>query len=96
MKTIWTEPAEQDRNNIFEYIAADNPDAAVEMDELFSIAALNLEVSPYMGHPGQIPGTREFVVHKNYLLVCEVNATAHQVQILSLVHKTKQWPPLAD
>jgi hypothetical protein len=36
VKVVWTPEAEQDRADILDYIAADNPHAAVRMDELFS------------------------------------------------------------
>lgn len=39
MRVIWTPEAEQDRADIWDFIAADNPHAAARMDELFSDAA---------------------------------------------------------
>lgn len=36
MRVIWTPEAEQDRANVWDYIAADNLHAAARMDELFS------------------------------------------------------------
>jgi plasmid stabilization system protein ParE len=35
MKVYWASSAEQDRADIVEYIAQDNPSAAIQMDELF-------------------------------------------------------------
>ena len=42
MIVVWTPEAEQDRADIWDYIAADNPGASVRMDELFSAAAARL------------------------------------------------------
>jgi plasmid stabilization system protein ParE len=39
VKVRWTPEAQDDRTQIFDYIAADSPRAAVKMDELFSKAA---------------------------------------------------------
>jgi len=39
VKVIWTPEALQDRIDIWEYIATDNPHAAARMDELFSDSA---------------------------------------------------------
>ncbi len=39
MKVRWTPEAEDDRAQIFDYIAADSPRSAIKMDELFSKAA---------------------------------------------------------
>jgi plasmid stabilization system protein ParE len=36
---VWTPEAQQDRADVWDYIAADNPRAAARMDELFSDAA---------------------------------------------------------
>lgn len=93
MKVIWTPEAEQDRADIFDYIAADNPQAALLMDELFSNAAASLGFHPKLGKLGKIPGTRELIPHESYRLVYEIDH--HEtVWILTLVHTARQWPPV--
>jgi len=92
MKVIWTPEAEQDRLAIWDYIAADNPYAAVSMDELFSAAAASLKAFPHKGKLGQIAGTRELTPHENYRLVYQTESDA--VWILALVHVARMWPPL--
>jgi addiction module RelE/StbE family toxin len=89
---VWTPEAEQDRSDIWDYIAADNPDAAVRIDELFSDAADRLATHPKMGSTGKIPGTRELIPHESYRLVYEIDAGT--VWVLALVHTTRQWPPV--
>lgn len=54
------------------YIAAENPRAAIAMDELFSSAAARLAKFPRLGKPGVIMGTRELIPHESYRLVYEV------------------------
>ncbi len=93
MKVIWTPEAEDDRVQIFDYIAADSPRAAVKMDELFSKAAGRLADHPKLGRAGRIPGTREVIPHKCYCLVYEIEQEA--VWVLALVHTARQWPPVA-
>ena len=39
MRVIWTPEALQDRTDVWDYIAADNPQAAARMDALLSDAA---------------------------------------------------------
>lgn len=92
MIVIWTPEAERDRSDIWDYIAADNPIAAVRMDELFSDAAAGLAVHPKMGRMGRIPGTRELIPHESYRLVYEI--ARNTVWILALTHTARQWPPL--
>jgi plasmid stabilization system protein ParE len=67
MRLFWTPEAVQDRNDIYDYIEADNPIAALSLDELFSDKAKYLIDHPGMGRQGRIPKTRELVVHRNYI-----------------------------
>lgn len=92
MKVRWTPEAEQDRNDVWDYIAGDNPLAAVRMDELFSDAAAKLADFPHIGRTGKTPGTRELIPHENYRLVYEVEGET--VWILAVVNTARQWPPL--
>jgi addiction module RelE/StbE family toxin len=92
MKVRWTASARQDRIEIRNYIAAENPAAAVRMDRLFSNAAARLAAHPKIGKAGKIPGTRELIPHESYRLVYEIDGDA--VWILVLTHTARQWPPV--
>ncbi|MCY1240624.1 ParE toxin of type II toxin-antitoxin system, parDE [compost metagenome] len=92
MKVYWTPEAEQDRLDIWDFIAADNPSAAARMDSLFSATAAKLAEFPEMGKPGKIPGTRELIPHESYRLVYQIGWDS--VWILALVHTARMWPPL--
>ena len=94
MRVIWTPEALQDRADVWDYIAADNPRAAVRMDELFSDAAARLTDHPKLGRPEKIQGTRELVPHESYRLVYEVSGES--VWMLALVHTARQWPLVRD
>jgi addiction module RelE/StbE family toxin len=89
---VWTPEAEQDRADVWDYIAADNPRAAARLDALFSDAAARLAEHPRLGKPGKISGTRELIPHESYRLVYEIEREV--VWILALVHTARQWPPL--
>ncbi|CAN7172876.1 MULTISPECIES: type II toxin-antitoxin system RelE/ParE family toxin [Variovorax] len=91
MRVLWTLSAEQDRADIVDFIAQDNPLAAIRMDEIFSAAVGRLAEHPLLGRAGQIPGTRELIPHESYRLVYEVRADT--VWILTLVHTARLWPP---
>jgi toxin ParE1/3/4 len=94
MRVVWTPEAEQDRDDVWEFIAADNLTAAARMDALFSDAAAQLADFPALGHLGQIAGTRELIPHENYRLVYEVAGDI--VWMLALVHTSRRWPPLRE
>jgi len=92
MKLFWTRDAEEDRLHIWHYIAADNPLAAMVLDERFTEAAEKLAAQPYMGIAGETAGTREFLAHENYRLVYEVRDEG--LFVLAVVHVARQWPAL--
>lgn len=92
MELFWTPEAIQDRDEIYDYIEADNPVAALALDELFEEKAGRLLDHPGMGRPGREAGTRELVAHKNYILVYDV--TADLVRVLRVLHAARQLPAL--
>lgn len=94
MKVLWTLEAEQDRDDIWDHIAADNPSAATRMDLLFSEAAAKLAAFPMFGHVGTILGTRALIAHERYRLVYEIAIDENTVWVLALVHTARQWPPV--
>lgn len=94
MRVLWTPEALQDRADVWDYIAADNPRAAARMDALFSQAAARLTEHPQLGRPGKIAGTRELIPHENYRLVYEIEQDT--VWVLVLIHTARQWPPERD
>ena len=91
---FWTQEAIQDRDAIYDYIEADNPVAALALDELFEEKAGRLLDHPGMGRLGREAGTRELVAHKNYILVYD--ATTHLVRVLRVLHAARQLPTLPD
>lgn len=90
VRLIWTRPAANDRKEIREYIAQDNPAAALALDELLSEKAGRLADNPGLGRTGRIAGTRELVAHHNYILIYDV--TDDLVRVLRVLHAARQWP----
>ena len=90
MKVFWSTEALQDREDIWNYIAQDNPIAAAEMDALFSAAASLLSEQPFLGKAGKIHETRELIAHENYRLVYEIHNEI--IWILTLIHTSRHWP----
>lgn len=92
MELFWTPEAINDRDAIYDYIEADNPTAALALDELFEEKAGRLLDHPGLGRPGRIAGTRELVAHQNYILIYD--APGDLVRVLRVLHAARQWPPL--
>jgi toxin ParE1/3/4 len=94
MELFWTLEAIEDRDNIYDHIEADSPTAALDLDVIFEEKASLLVDRPNLGRFGRISGTRELVVHRNYILIYDV--VGNLVRVLNIVHAARQWPPIRD
>ena len=92
MRLVWTKPALFDRKEIREYIAQDNPAAALALDTLISEKAARLIDHPSLGRPGRVVGTRELIVHRNYILIYDIAQGQDWVRVLRVLHGARQWP----
>ena len=90
MKLFWTPDAIEDREAIFDFIEIDNPHAAIALDELFADKAGRLVEYPELGRLGRVAGTRELVMHENFIIVYDVKGV--QVRVLRILHAARQWP----
>lgn len=91
MKLSWTPEAIADRESIYDYIEADNPRAALELDEQFSRRASQLATHPMIGRIGRVPSTRELVVRPDYLMIYDIDGET--LRVLRVLHAAQQWPP---
>ena len=87
---FWTPEAIQDRDVIYDYIEADNPAAALALDELLAEKAGRLVDHPGLGRLGRVAGTRELVAHQNHILAYDV--ADDLVRVLRVLHAAGQWP----
>lgn len=91
MRLVWARFALADRDDIFTHIEAENPRAAVHVDQLIVLAAHRLIDFPESGRPGRIAGTRELVVARTpYIAAYAV--TADTVRVLRVLHGAQMWP----
>ena len=65
--------------------------AAAKLKAAIETSAEHIAVHPYMYRSGRLPGTREAVVHPNYVLVYRVGADA--VEVVNVLHSRRQYPP---
>lgn len=91
MKLTWSAFALSDRDAIFTYVEADNPAAAVLIDERIAAAARRLLDFPASGRVGRIAGTRELVINgTTYIAAYAVAETAFR--ILRVLHGAQERP----
>jgi toxin ParE1/3/4 len=84
MKLKWTRNALADLQKILDYIAQDDPLAARTLAAGFKQTAAHLTRHPFIGRRGDLEGTRELMLHRNYLLTYRVSGEA--VEILQIWH----------
>jgi addiction module RelE/StbE family toxin len=90
LRLEWKELARDDLNQIIEHIADDNPDAAATLADDIEAKAARLPEHPELYRAGRKKGTREMVVHPNYIVIYRVQETV--VEILRVKHAAQQWP----
>lgn len=90
LEVRWTRRGLASLNAVTEFIARDNPSAARK----FAAEALRqtdlLAAHPGIGRPGRVPGSRELVIHKNYIVPYRVKAG--HVELLRVHHAARLWP----
>ena len=86
----WSDEATTDLVDIIDYIEQHNPIAAQGLHAAIVQSAENLPLMPYLFRPGRVPGTREHVVHPNYIVVYQVGHDA--IDILRVLHSRQQYP----
>jgi toxin ParE1/3/4 len=86
----WLISARNDLATIIEYIAERNDVAALELQEDIERAASQLPQHPYLYRLGRVAGTREIVVHPNYLVVYRIQPAL--IEIVAVLHSRQQYP----
>ena len=81
----WRALAREERNSLFDYIAADNPRAALELDDRIEELTNALPDHPDLYKPGRVRGTREMVLTPNYVLVYRIRKTANVIEIVRII-----------
>jgi toxin ParE1/3/4 len=83
----WTKAALASVDELAGFIAKDNPTRATSFVLELQAAVTQLRARPGMGRAGRVPGTRELVLHKNYIAIYRVRGD--DVEILRLHHATR-------
>lgn len=95
MKLIWSPEARDDLREMVLYLSDKNPYAAKALYERIEEAATQLIGNPYLGRPGRVPHTREWVVdHTFYILPYQL--ISDRIEILRVYHGARKWPGQFD
>ena len=91
LKIEWLPLASANRFEQLDYIAQDNPLAAIDQDERIERQIDMLLQHPQMGRPGRKKGTRELVISRTPFIVV-YRAKGPRIEIIRLLHGAQQWP----
>lgn len=90
MAVKWTKTALANLEAIVEYIEQDNPERAKSFALEIQSKTTSLTEFPGMGRLGRVAGTRELVIHPNYIIAYRVHDEV--VEILRDQHVVRRWP----
>ena len=88
MALKWTKTALRTIDEIAQYIGQDNPTRATSFVKELRQNTEKLDSFPGMGRAGRVHGTRELVIHKNYIAVYRVRGG--DVEILRIHHVARK------
>lgn len=91
MRIEWLPAAQRDLTAQLEWIAQQNPWAAIDIGDAVQAAVSRLADHPALGRTGRVTGTRELVVVGSpYVVVYRIEATV--VLVLRVLHGAQRWP----
>lgn len=91
MKLLWLSLAVDDLQELREYIARDNPEAARDTASRILEAVSILEKRPAIGRPGRVTCTRELIVGGTPYII-PYRARGNVVEVLRVLHAARKWP----
>jgi toxin ParE1/3/4 len=87
----WTKQAIADVDNLYNFIAANNPRAARAAVDRIDQAITNLTLHPRIGRSGRVAGSREMVVAGTPYIVA-YRIRGRTVELLGVLHAARRWP----
>jgi len=87
----WLPASVHDFEEIVEFIASDNPVAAIQQGDEIQQQISGLLEHHQRGRTGRVKGTRELVVVRTPYIVA-YRVKRNKIQILRILHGARQWP----
>ena len=90
LKVQWTNQARRELGLALDYIRLRDPTAAERLRVQVEYSVERAAEHPFIHRPGRVPGTREAVVHPNYLYIYELKEDC--LRVLRILHARQQYP----
>ena len=87
----WTKRAVRRLDQVGNYIAKDNPEAAARVVARLVSIVDGLADHPAMGRAGRVPGTRELPL-ADIPYIIPYRVTHDTIDILTIMHAAQKWP----
>ena len=91
MKIEWLPLARQDRDDQLDFVAEQDPWAAIGLGDAIEESIDNLFSHPKLGRIGRVKGTRELVIPSTPYIVAYA-IESDRIIILRLLHGAQRWP----
>jgi addiction module RelE/StbE family toxin len=91
VKPGWEPESLDDRKSILEFISADRPQAAIDVDDFIVEGANSLKRFPEKGRISRNPGTREIVIH-NTRYIAAYRIEGDTIVVIRVVDGARRWP----
>ena len=91
MNLDWLPEANRNRFEQLDYIAQDNPLAAIGQDEEIERQVSMLMLHPKIGRSGRLKGTRELVISRTPFVVI-YRVQVNHIEVIRLLHSSQKWP----
>lgn len=93
MEIKWLKKALKDLDKEAEFIAKDDPNAAMQVVQRIHHTVSLLADNPSLGHVGRVNGTRELVIPKiRYIVPYRVRPRLRHIEILRVFHTSRKLP----
>lgn len=89
-KLVWAADARRDLREAISFIADRNATAASRIERIIADGVQRALDFPFAARPGRVAGTRESVVHPNYIIVYRV--MEDRVRIVRVLHARQRYP----
>ncbi len=90
MQLVWKPMALEDRERIFDWLSAQNVQAAIALDDEFDLFSERVCIDPLIYRESRVAGLREAVIRPNYIMIYQIRDV--ELHIVRIIHTAQRWP----
>ena len=90
MQLVWKPMALEDRERIFDWLSAQNVQAAIALDDEFDLFSERVCIDPLIYRESRVAGLREAVIWPNYIMIYQIQGV--ELHIVRIIHHAQRWP----